>query len=265
MLRKFVLCTGCLLLVSLIACSDSDKLTGGTVDPNTVAENSSSSEADSLDVVSSSSESGDKGVSSSDSSKTENGLNVPISSSSSENDGKIVTDPQVDLSSSSEMTRQSSSSFDDSDGNGHFVKDPLSSSSGYRNQLVKTDDFLLQCKEDSGSDFPPPSAYFSVYKDVEGISLENVHFDVPCDKEQRKEFLNSINEGGAAVGLDGDTLYVAFSRSKGMDYGCSCVADVSFSLDKYYPDVNYTVFDQRDTVPLYEKHYTAVEDIEAHN
>ena len=77
--------------------------------------------------------------------------------------------------------------------------------------------------------------------------------------------MNSINEGGAVVGLDGDTLYVAFSRSKGMDYGCSCVADVSFSLDKYYPDVNYTVFDGRDTVPLYEMHYTAVEDIEAHN
>ena len=247
MLRKFVLCTGCLLLVSLIACSDSDKLTGGTVDPNTVAENSSSSEADSLDVVSSSSESGGKGVSSSGTSETENGLNVPV------------------LSSSSEMTRQSSSSFDDNDGNGHFVKDPLSSSSGYHNQFVKTDNFLLQCKEDDGSDFPPPSAYFSVYKDVEGISLENVHFDVPCDKEQRKEFLNSINEGGAVVGLDGDTLYVAFSRSKGMDYGCSCVADVSFSLDKYYPDVNYTVFDGRDTVPLYEMHYTAVEDIEAHN
>ena len=82
MLRKFVLCTGCLLLVSLIACSDSDKLTGGTVDPNTVAENSSSSEADSLDVVSSSSESGGKGVSSSGTSETENGLNVPVLSSS---------------------------------------------------------------------------------------------------------------------------------------------------------------------------------------
>ena len=51
MLRKFVLCTGGLLLVSLIACSEGDKLTGGTIDPNTVAENSSSSEDDSLDIL----------------------------------------------------------------------------------------------------------------------------------------------------------------------------------------------------------------------
>lgn len=250
MLKKFSIVVGALASLIAIACSSNDAsdIAGGTIDPSTLAANSSSSG----DIKTLPVSSAEDVVSSSGSSETENGLAIPASSSSSDADSKIVTDPQVDLSSSSEKTRQSSSSFDDNDGNGHFVKDPLSSSSGYRNQLVKTDNFLLQCKEDDGSDFPPPSAYFSVYKDVEGISLENVHFDVPCDKEQRKEFLNSINEGGAVVGLDGDTLYVAFSRSKGMDYGCSCVADVSFSLDKYYPNVNYTVFDQKEPLPVKE-------------
>ena len=43
-----------------------------------------------------------------------------------------------------------------------------------------------------------------------------------------------------------------FSRSKGWDYGCECVAKASFTLGKAYSGINYTVFDQKETLPVQE-------------
>ena len=88
----------------------------------------------------------------------------------------------------------------------------------------------------------------------EVIQFENVQFDVPCDEEQRTSFLNSVNESGAIVGLDGSTLYATFSRSKGLDYGCFCVADAGFKLPQHYPGIEYAVFDQQKPLQMKEIH-----------
>ena len=104
-----------------------------------------------------------------------------------------------------------------------------------------------------------------MYNNVEVILFENVNFNVPCDKEQREAFLNSVDEAGANVGLDGNTVYVNFMRSKGLEYGCSCVADAGFRLSQYYPGLEYAVFDQQEPLQLNELHYTLNEDVQENN
>jgi hypothetical protein len=162
-------------------------------------------------------------------------------SSSSIEDKDLVPDP-IPVSSSSEEV------------------DGRSSSSEYHNLRVHTEVFSLQCKDYSlynKNDIPvvdpeiePPSARFYMDGNSEVIQFENVQFDVPCDEEQRTSFLNDVNESGAIVGLDGNTLYAAFSRSKGMDYGCFCVADAGFKMDQFYPGIDSAVFDNQRAIPL---------------
>ena len=102
----------------------------------------------------------------------------------------------------------------------------------------------------------PDVAGPEAFKHVEGDSvkfvLQNVYFAIPCEEDARKLFLQGVNEGGPVVSSEGDRLYVNFSRSKGWDYGCECVAKATFALDKAYSGINYTVFDQRETLPVQE-------------
>jgi len=255
MLKKCTLAVSFIFSIFMAACSDdfaSGSLAGGTIDPNSIAEASSSSEggkdADVKPIETSSSIAVDT---------------VAVSSSS---------EKSVSLSSSSSSwvgpKNMSSSSIEDKD----LVPDPIpvssssavdedrSSSSEYHNLRVHTEDFSLQCKDYSlynKNDIPvvapeiePPSARFYMEGSSEVIQFENVQFDVPCDEEQRTSFLNSVNESGAIVGLDGSTLYATFSRSKGLDYGCFCVADAGFKMDQFYPGIDSAVFDNQRAIPL---------------
>ena len=251
MLKKCTLAVSFIFSIFMAACS-SDNVAGGTIDPNSIAETSSSSEggkdADVKPIETSSSIAVDT---------------VAVSSSS---------EKSVSLSSSSSSwvgpKNMSSSSIEDKD----LVPDPIpvssssavdedrSSSSEYHNLRVHTEDFSLQCKDYSlynKNDIPvvdpeiePPSARFYMEGSSEVIQFENVQFDVPCDEEQRTSFLNSVNESGAIVGLDGSTLYATFSRSKGLDYGCFCVADAGFKMDQFYPGIDSAVFDNQRAIPL---------------
>ena len=254
MLKKCTLAVSFISSIFMVACS-SDNVAGGTIDPNSIAETSSSSEggkdADVKPIETSSSIVVDT---------------VAVSSSS---------EKDVVLSSSSSQVgpkNMSSSSIEDKD----LVPDPLpessssavdedrSSSSEYHNLRVHTEDFSLQCKDYSlynKNDIPvvdpeiePPSARFYMEGSSEVIQFENVQFDVPCDEEQRTSFLNSVNEAGANVGLDGNVIYVNFIRSKGLDYACSCVADAGFKLPQYYPGIEYAVFDQQKPLQMKEIH-----------
>ena len=243
MLKKCTLAVSSLSSIFMVACS-SDNVAGGTIDPNSIAETSSSSEggkdADVKPIETSSSIVVDT---------------VAVSSSS---------EKDVVLSSSSSQVgpkNMSSSSIEDKD----LVPDPIpvssssavdedrSSSSEYHNLLVKAENFSLQCKEDA-SDSDSPSANYYVYEDAEVFRFENVKFALPCDAEQRADFLNSVNEAGANVGLDGNVIYVNFIRSKGLDYACSCVADAGFKLPQYYPGIEYAVFDQQKPLQMKEIH-----------
>ena len=244
MLKKCTLAVSFISSIFMVACS-SDNVAGGTIDPNSIAETSSSSEggkdADVKPIETSSSIAVDT---------------VAVSSSS---------EKSVSLSSSSSSwvgpKNMSSSSIEDKD----LVPDPIpvssssavdedrSSSSEYHNLLVHAENFSLQCRDDA-SDSDTPSANYYVYEDAEVVRFENIKFALPCDAEQRADFLNSVNEAGANVGLDGNVIYVNFIRSKGLDYACSCVADAGFKLPQYYPGIEYAVFDQQKPLQMKEIH-----------
>ena len=249
MLKKCTLAVSFIFSIFMAACSDdfaSGSLAGGTIDPNSIAETSSSSEggkdADVKPIETSSSiavdtvavsSSSEKSVSLSSSSSSWVGPKN-VSSSSSYDDKGFVPDPLPESSSSA-------------------VDEDRSSSSEYHNLLVKAENFSLQCKEDA-SDSDSPSANYYVYEDAEVVRFENIKFALPCDAEQRADFLNSVNEAGANVGLDGNVIYVNFIRSKGLDYACSCVADAGFKLPQYYPGIEYAVFDQQKPLQMKEIH-----------
>ena len=239
MLKKCTLAVSFISSIFMVACS-SDTVAGGTIDPNSIAETSSSSEggkdADVKPIETSSSIVVDT---------------VAVSSSS---------EKDVVLSSSSSQVgpkNMSSSSIEDKD----LVPDPIpvssssavdedrSSSSEYHNLLVHAENFSLQCRDDA-SDSDTPSANYYVYEDAEVVRFENIKFALPCDAEQRADFLNSVNEAGANVGLDGNVIYVNFIRSKGLDYGCFCVADAGFKMDQFYPGIDSAVFDNQRAIPL---------------
>jgi hypothetical protein len=285
MLNRMVFSISALSFVFMMACS-SDNVAGGTIDPNSIAEISSSSEggdgvnAISSDAgntrnISSSSKKGDGGESSSFdlpdkavSSSSEKVEMVESSSSGNEQYGDSV--------SSSSRSRDSQDG-----GQNGFVPNPISSdsterdivmsSSGGSGLVVHAENFSLQCKEEAvysdgnaSDDAPPsPSASFYIYNEAEVITFENVYFDVPCNKEKRTKFLNGLYENGTDVSLDDDTVFVNLPQTESIN--CGCMADGGFRLDKYYPDINYAVFNQQNAILLYEMHYTLVEDVEGHN
>ena len=252
MLNKFSITVGSLFAGLVIACSSNDAgdIAGGTIDPNTVAENNSSSDAadiessNSADVVLSSSE---KKVLSS-------------SSSRDANDGSHTI--KIESSSSGRSAIESSSSCEGC-GNGIDPIDISSSSSELRDgDIAHASDFSIQCLADVinvdmavpvvAPDVAGPEAFKHVDGDSVKFVLQNVYFAIPCEEDARKLFLQGVNEGGPVVSSEGDRLYVNFSRSKGWDYGCECVAKATFMLGNAYSGINYTVFDQKETLPVQE-------------
>ena len=263
MLKKFAITVGSLLAVLVVACSNGgvEDVAGGTIDPSTIALNSSSS--------------GDADVSSSSLSETENGMSVSESSSSSDaSDTKIVQDessssgdgnsikPNFSSSSGNRIVDESSSS--DEGENKGVDPIPVSSSSEIRDGgIARTGDFSIQCIVDVinvklddpavAADVAPPQAFKHVEDDFVKFDLQGVYLDIPCDKGQRDEYLDFLNTDKTfPIGHEGDTLYVTPLQSKGVEYACSCAAEATFTLDKNYSGINYTVFGQKETLPVKE-------------
>jgi hypothetical protein len=239
MLNKVVFAVSPIIALLWVACS-SDNVAGGTIDPNTLAENSSTSSEEDV-VLSSSSEYPvvTPDISSSSSSKevaslssSSNKANVFSSSSNT-----IVT-PTYSSSEQSDAMSSSSDAIDVPD----FPR-------------PRARNFSIQCVEDVvyvdlnapavTPDVGEPVAYKRVEGDSVNVSLLGVYFDIPCDAEKQKEFMEEVNP---IIGFETDTLYVNFSRSKGMVYDCSCAAKATFTLDKAYSYFNYTVFDHKQPI-----------------
>ena len=240
MLKKYTLAVGSLLAVSLVACSGDSVAGGGTVDPNTIAEVSSSSVA--REIESSSSE---EAVLSS--SSREANSSRKESSSSGGNNHSI----KQESSSSGRAVLTSSEACDDC---GNDI-DPinLSSSSLFDGGIAHANDFFIQCVDDADV---RREAFANKSVGENGIFfvLENVQFDIPCDEGQRDEYIEFLNtDDSFPIGHEGDTLYVTPLQSKGVDYACSCAAKATFTLDKNYSGINYTVFGQRETLLVQEK------------
>ena len=232
MLKNLILITGSLSLIVMMACSSNENMAGGTIDPNTLALNSSSSNE-------TSSSSSDRGGDSKTLSSSSHDIDVdPITMSSSSDDSK-----NLEFSSSSRSEPD-------------IIRTESSSSTTV--EIIETRNFSIQCleeinRESNGElivvpDLPEPSAYKSVEGDSTNVTLSNIYFDVPCNADQRSEFLESTN---ASTALVADTLYVTTIRSKGVLYDCGCIAIVDFTLSKEY-SFGYTVFDQKEVLPVKE-------------
>lgn len=231
MLKKFSIAIGSLFAVFLIACSsdEASDIAGGTIDPNTIAANSSSS----VDIR----------------------IDSPIEIPNGDNNSI-----RIESSSSDRSAMESYSSCEDCGNSNDPI--PVSSSSELRDgDIAHASDFSIQCVDDViyvklDSAVAPDVAGPEAFKHIEGDSvkfvLQNVYFAIPCEEDAQKLFLQGVNEGHPVVSSEGDTLYVAFSRSKGWEYGCGCAAKATFTLDKAYSGINYTVFDQKETLPVQE-------------
>ena len=246
MLKKFALVVSSISSIFMVACS-SDTVAGGTIDPNSIAEISSSSE------ISSSAVAPDMGESSSSS----NSADIVTESSSS---AKII----VEESSSSfvDSKEVSSSSIEDKG----LVPDPIPvSSSSESSDTINPNSPLVYClgevyeldSSDQKKDFGfTPSAQKYVENDWVKVTLIDVALEVPCAASSRELFLKMLGNGSQIqVKLESDTLYVADSRSdekrnKRSTYGCVCAARIEFSLDKRYSGFDYTVFNRRDAFPV---------------
>ena len=245
MLKKFAITVGALVSLIALACSSNDAgdIAGGTIDPSTLAVNSSSSGdvktppiSSTEDVVSSSSIAADIESSSSSKDTNNNGHTIRQDESSSSGEGDNNGVDPIPVSSSSEIR----------DGG-----------------IARTNDFFIQCMEDViYVELTSPSVAVDVgapevFRHVEGDSvkfvLQGVYFDIPCDKSQRDEYIEFLNTDDTfPIGHEGDTLYVRPFQSKGIDYACSCAAKATFTLDKNYSGINYTVFGQKETLPVQE-------------
>ena len=261
MLKKFALVVSSISSIFMVACS-SDTVAGGTIDPNSIAEISSSSEISSSAVapdveLSSSSVGGGKDVPPVELSSSSNIADIVIESSSSIE--IIVVESSSSIVDSKDV---SSSSIEDKD----LWPDPIPvSSSSESSDTINPNSPLVYClgevyeldSSDQKKDFGfTPSAQKYVENDWVKVTLIDVALEVPCAASSRELFLKMLGNGSQIqVKLESDTLYVADSRSdekrnKRSTYGCVCAARIEFSLDKWYSDFDYTVFNRREAFPV---------------
>ena len=215
MLKKFAFAASSLFAVYMMACSSDNVAGGGSIDPNTIATKSSSSG----DIRTLPTSSAKNAESSSGVPVIDNGFNLIVSSSSSEM---------------------------------------------FAGGSARTSEFSIQCVVDviyvdldapaGAADVAPPEAFKHVDDDAVEFVLLGVYFDIPCDEDQRDEYIEFLNtDDSFPIGHKGDTLYVTPLQSKGIDYACSCAAKATFTLDKNYSGINYTVFGQKETLLVQEK------------
>ena len=230
MLKKFSIVVGGLSLAYLVACSSDNSMAGGTIDPNSIAD---------------------------------------ISSSSYEPDNpnpNLDPDPDPESSSSSFIVPIiESSSSSEEDGDKNLPDIVVSSSSDFNDAVmpVSLRNLSLQCKEDViyvdmgdtlvlTPDLAEPAAYKSVEGDSVNVLLQNIYFAVPCGEDKPRFLEEVVNKSRIGATLAGDTLFVDVSRSRMYSFGCSCVAVVDFTVDKNNSEFNYTVFDRKDTLSVQE-------------
>ena len=261
MFKKFALAVSSLSSIFMVACS-SENVAGGTIDPNSIAEISSSSEISSSAVapdeeLSSSSVGGGKDVPPVELSSSSNNVDIVIESGSSEKKFEVESS-----SSFVDSKDVSSSSIEDKG----LVPDPIPvSSSSESSDTINPNSPLVYClgevyeldSSDQKKDFGfTPSAQKYVENDWVKVTLIDVALEVPCAASSRELFLKMLGNGSQIqVKLESDTLYVADSRSdekrnKRSTYGCVCAARIEFSLDKLYSDFDYTVFNRREAFPV---------------
>lgn len=199
MLKKIALAISPVVAVIWTACSSND-VAGGTIDPNSIAEISSSSIENTDVVLSSSSQ-------------------TVVSTSSSQNAGTLSSSSARE---DNNISFVSSSSIQDSDPN--LLPESSSSEIEDRSRQLVTDVYIrcvLLAEDSSGDDvdYPLPEAYRYVGTERTGFTIKWL------------ELTAGVAAKNFEVGVSGDTVYVKATFDYTNAQRHRCLSQIDFAVD----------------------------------
>lgn len=212
MLKKIALAISPVVAVIWTACSSND-VAGGTIDPNSIAEISSSS-IENTDVVLTSS-SQNAGTLSSSSAREDN--NNSFVSSSSIGDFDIIPKSSSSMNDSKNLEESSSSEYSD------VLPESSSSEIEDRSRQLVTDVYIrcVLLVESSGDDvdYPLPEAYRYVGTERTGFTIKWL------------ELTAGVAAKNFEVGVSGDTVYVKATFDYTNAQRHRCLSQIDFAVD----------------------------------
>lgn len=226
MLKKIALAISPVVAVIWTACSSND-VAGGTIDPNSIAEISSSS-IENTDVVLSSSSIGNidvvltsssqnAGTLSSSSAREDNNISFVSSSSIQNSDPNLLPESSSSMNDSKNLEESSSSEYPD------VLPESSSSEIEDRSRQLVTDVYIrcVLLVESSGDDvdYPLPEAYRYVGTERTGFTIKWL------------ELTAGVAAKNFEVGVSGDTVYVKATFDYTNAQRHRCLSQIDFAVD----------------------------------
>lgn len=228
MLKKIALAISPVVAVIWTACSSND-VAGGTIDPNSIAEISSSSIENTDVVLSSSSQtvvstssSQNAGTLSSSSAREDNNISFVSSSSIQDTDPNLLPESSSSMNDSKNLEESSSSEYPDvlpessssenEDRPRQFVTDV------YIRCVLLAEDSLLESSGDD-VDYPLPEAYRYVGTERTGFTIKWL------------ELTAGVAAKNFEVGVSGDTVYVKATFDYTNAQRHRCLSQIDFAVD----------------------------------
>lgn len=228
MLKKIALAVSPVVAVIWTACSSND-VAGGTIDPNSIAEISSSSIENTDVVLSSSSQtvvstssSQNAGTLSSSSAREDNNISFVSSSSIQDSDPNLLPESSSSMNDSKNLEESSSSEYPD------VLPESSSSEIEDRSRQLVTDvyircvllaeDSLLESSGDD-VDYPLPEAYRYVGTERTGFTIKWL------------ELTAGVAAKNFEVGVSGDTVYVKATFDYTNAQRHRCLSQIDFAVD----------------------------------
>lgn len=228
MLKKIALAVSPVVAVIWTACSSND-VAGGTIDPNSIAEISSSSIENTDVVLSSSSQtvvstssSQNAGTLSSSSAREDNNISFVSSSSIQDSDPNLLPESSSSMNDSKNLEESSSSEYPD------VLPESSSSEIEDRSRQLVTDvyircvllaeDSLLESSGDD-VDYPLPEAYRYVGTERTGFTIKWL------------ELTAGVEAKTFDVSVSGDTVYVKATFDYTNAQRHRCLSQIDFAVD----------------------------------
>ena len=223
MLKKIALAISPVVAVIWTACSSND-VAGGTIDPNSIAEISSSSIENTDVVLSSSSQtvvstssSQNAGTLSSSSAREDNNISFVSSSSIQDSDPNLLPESSSSMNDSKNLEESSSSEYPD------VLPESSSSEIEDRSRQLVTDVYIrcVLLVESSGDDvdYPLPEAYRYVATERTGFTIKWL------------ELTAGVAAKNFEVGVSGDTVYVKATFDYTNAQRHRCLSQIDFAVD----------------------------------
>ena len=224
MLKKIALAISPVVAVFWAACSSND-VAGGTIDPNSIAEISSSSIENTDVVLSSSSQiivfissSQNAEPLSSSSAREDNNISFVSSSSIQDSDPNLLPESSSSMNDSKNLEESSSSEYPD------VLPESSSSEIEDRSRQLVTDVYIrcvLLAEDSSGDDvdYPLPEAYRYVGTERTGFTIKWL------------ELTAGVAAKNFEVGVSGDTVYVKATFDYTNAQRHRCLSQIDFAVD----------------------------------